>query len=229
MGKELASDHYDKVYAQGGSEQIYVLPYDRSGYFPLHRRVWQLVKAKRCASVLEVGCGSGSFGHLMLDRSPEVAYRGFDFSAVAVERARTRCGTPDRFFVADARATENYVPATDAIVCTEVLEHIEADREVVSMWPAGAYCICSVPNFDAPDHVRHFISEESVRQRYGDLIDIEGIERIKKPVLTDIGLGSRLRALRWNRYRPAMLVALLGLAPFDEVGGWHVFWGRRAA
>lgn len=151
---------------------------------------------------------------------------GFDFSAVAVATAIARTGRQDAFRVGDATREESYAQPYNTIVCTEVLEHIEADRRAVALWRPGTDCICSVPNFDSSTHVRFFKSEDDVRQRYGDLIDIRSIRRIKVPALTDLSWRSYMRALRWNRYRPKRLLDILGFAPFDE-GGWFLFAGTR--
>jgi SAM-dependent methyltransferase len=225
--KEFVSKQYDEIYATGGAERIYDVPYRHSGYFPLFKEVQKTLRRRKVRSVLEVGCGTGGLAHLLKDRSPEIAYRGFDFSSVAVQRAGARLGQSERFFVGDARAQESYADRFDAIVCTEVLEHIEADLEVISQWTPGAYCVCSVPNFDADNHVRHFRSEEDVSRRYGALIEIERIVKVKKPFLTDISPRSRAQALVWNRYRPRRFLAILGLVSFETLGGWYVFSGRR--
>lgn len=230
MPKEFASEQYDDIYAAGGAQGIYDLPYWHSGYYPLFRAVWRTLRARACQSVLEVGCGTGGFAHLVLRSQPAMTYRGFDFSPVAVERASTRTGRADLFFVGDARDGKNYAGDRDAIVCTEVLEHIDADLDVVSAWPAGSYCVCSVPNFDADNHVRHFASADAVRQRYGELIQIDRLVQIKKPFLSDLSWRSQAQALRWNRYRPKRLLAIAGLASFETLGGWYLFCGvRRAA
>jgi len=226
MKQEFESGQYDQIYAEGGAEHIYEVPYRHSGYYPLFKQVARELKVRHVKALLEVGCGSGGLAHLLKDRGG-VRYRGFDFSAVAVDRARERLGQVDPFFVGDARNAESYAGEFDTIVCTEVLEHIEADLEVVSRWRPGITCVCSVPNFDADNHVRFFRSEAEVVARYGKLIDIDSVVRVKKPFLSDISIGSYARALRWNRYRPARLAAILGLASFDELGGWFVFSGRR--
>jgi SAM-dependent methyltransferase len=225
--KEFASEQYDRIYATGGAERIYDVPYRQSGYYPLFREVQRILKRQNVQSVLEVGCGTGGLAHLLKDREPHIRYQGFDFSPVAVQRASARVSEPEDFFVGDAKAKESYRGDFDSIVCTEVLEHIEADLEVVAQWPAGAYCVCSVPNFDADNHVRHFTSEEDVRRRYGSLIDIERIVKVKKPFLTDLSARSRARALLWNRYRPRRLLAILGLVSSETLGGWYLFAGRR--
>lgn len=227
MSKEYEASQYDEIYAAGGSENIYDLPYQHSGYYPLFKAVLRVLTAQGVRSVLEVGCGNGAFAHLMFDKARQITYQGFDFSAVAVERAKDRTGNHAVFYVGDARSRENYERQVDAIVCTEVLEHIELDLDVVEKWPRGVYCVCSVPNFDADNHVRFFVSSEEVRSRYGPLIEIDEIIKVKKPVLSDISMRGYLRALRWHRYQPKKLLEILGCSSFAEVGGWHVFSGRR--
>ena len=59
----------------------------------------------------------------------------------------------------------------DAVICTEVLEHITADLQVLEGVPAGRRVIATVPDFESETHVRWFESEESVAQRYGPLFD----------------------------------------------------------
>jgi SAM-dependent methyltransferase len=229
MSKEYESSQYDAIYASGGAEDVYRLPYRHSSYYPLHREMWHEVRRRGARSVLEVGCGTGAFAQLLADLSPDIAYRGFDFSPVAVDQAIARTGTADRLFVGDAREAGCYRSEFDTIVCSEVLEHIDGDLDVVARWPAGTWCVCSVPNFDADNHLRHFLTDEQVRQRYGSLIDIERIRRVKKPFLSDLSVPSYWRALRWNRYRPRRLALILGLASFEKLGGWFVFSGPRNA
>jgi SAM-dependent methyltransferase len=218
---------YDEMYAHGGYQGVYDLPYRHSAYYPLLKEVLKRASDRRVRSILEVGCGSGAFAHLLMDRST-LGYRGFDFSRVAVQRAAARTGARDAFFIGDATATASYEGQDyDCVVCTEVLEHIEHDLQAIASWKGGSYCICSVPNFDCETHVRFFSSEDEVRERYGGLIAIESIARIKKPVLSDISFSSVLRALRWNRYRPDRLAEILGMVPFDRIGGWFLFCGTR--
>ena len=134
MNSEFKSDQYDAIYASGGRSGIYELPYRHSWNFPLFKRVTQLLKASAATSVLEVGCGTGGLAHMVTEKT-RVSYRGFDFSPVAVERARARLKGSQEFFVGDARLPESYAVPAEAIVCTEVLEHIQDDLEVIQNWP----------------------------------------------------------------------------------------------
>ena len=227
MRPEQSPQTYDKMFADGGYQGVYDLPYWHSSYFPLFKRVLRELLRHNVKSVLEVGCGAGGFAHLVMDKT-KLHYRGFDFSAVAVKKAIERTQRPDAFYVGDATAESSYEGHNyECIVCTEVLEHVEQDLKAIEKWKAGVLCICSVPNFDSETHERFFRSEDEVRARYGALIDIKEIARVKKPVLSDISRANVLRAIRWNRYRPKRLLGILGLGTFDSIGGWFVFSGTR--
>jgi SAM-dependent methyltransferase len=223
---DQSSASYDRLFAAGGYEGIYDLPYQRNPYLPLFRAVRRRLRRPEIHSILEVGCGSGAFAHYLLETT-KIGYRGFDFSPIAIEKAIARTRRPDVFSVADAIAPASYATAYDAIVCTEVLEHVPDDHAVVTQWGRGSFCICSVPNFDADNHERFFRAERDVMARYESLIEIDEIARIKKPVVSNLSLRVALREIRWNRYRPRQIVALLGLGAFDTVGGWFIFSGRR--
>ena len=224
---EQSKATYDQIFSEGGHGGIYDLPYWHSSYYPLFKRVLREVVRHRARSVLEVGCGTGGFAHLLMEKTA-IDYRGFDFSEVAVKKAVARTQRPNAFYVGDATLPVAYEhQAVDCVVCTEVLEHIEQDLEVIANWTPGTFCVCSVPNFDADTHVRFFGSTDEVRARYGQVIDIEKIDRIKQPELSDISLSATLRAIRWNRYRPRKLLAILGLMSFESSGGWFLFSGTR--
>ena len=66
------------------------------------------------------------------------------------------------------------------------------DLKAITHWRAGALCVCSVPNFDDNAHERFFLAEAEVQARYGELIAIERIRRVKRPILGDISPANRL-------------------------------------
>jgi SAM-dependent methyltransferase len=220
---------YDDMFLEGGHAGVFDLPYRRSPYFPMFRGVVGMLQRARPKRVLEVGCGTGPLAHMLLETT-KVEYLGFDFSPVAVGKAKARTARQANFFIGDATQAKTYKDLQyDAIVCTEVLEHIEDDLQAVRQWAAGTYCVCSVPNYDADTHVRHFKHESEVLARYSGLIDIDVIQRRSKPFLDDLSIPAWLQALRWNRYRPQRLVRLMGWSNFDRNGGWFIFGGRRRA
>lgn len=223
MREEAKSDVYDAAHA---TAEAYNVPVEQSFYYPMFRKVVDEVRARHPSSVLEVGCGSGGLADL-LTRRRDVTYRGFDFSPVAVRNASQRYPDIGDFFVGDALDSTSYAHTYDLIVCTEVLEHITRDLDVVSMWRPGADCVCSVPNFDYPTHVRHFRDEDEVMRRYSPLIDITSISRVAKPVLVGKTWRQYFRQLRWAREQPTRVLGLLGINSFDWYAGWFIFAGKR--
>ena len=221
MGQEADIGHYEAFYR---GRTIYDLPPARSPYYPLFKQIVAKLKARPPLRVLEVGCGSGTLAQLIMERT-ETDYRGFDFSATAVAKAGARTGRPDAFYIADATDAASYQLDYDTVVCTEVLEHIERDKSTIQLWRPGTRCICSVPNFDYDGHVRFFRSEAEVRNRYHDVIAIDRVMRVPRPVRAGETLGEYLRKLRWSRDEPRRLLGLLGVGTFDAVGGWFLFDG----
>ena len=218
---------YDRIFSAGGTGGAYHLPYRHSIYYKLFKVVFAELVRHRVQSVLEVGCGPGGFAQMLMEHS-RIAYRGFDFSEVAIAMARAKTGKPEAFFVGDATHASSYAGADyDCVVCTEVLEHVDQDREVIANWPPGVFCACSVPNFDAPTHVHLFTSEAELRARYSGLLDITLVRRVKLRALTDTSLANTLRSLRWSRYRPRELMAIMGWGSFESLGGWFFFSGFR--
>src|SRR5262249_55953579 len=95
------------------------------------------------------------------------AYAGLDFSREAIDLAR-RAAPRGEFMIGDARSSGIYVEFDhDAVICTEVLEHIEDDLLVVSRFLPGKRCLGTVPNFPYESHVRHFRDAGEVASRYG--------------------------------------------------------------
>jgi len=124
---------YDEMFSSGGYESVYDLPYHHQCYYPLFKAVLSELKKINKNSVLEVGCGTGSFGQIVRAKT-DFEYRGFDFSDIAVKKAKHRSDKPSDYFVGNAVQHDTYVFADffyDCIVCTEVLEHIEEDITVI--------------------------------------------------------------------------------------------------
>jgi SAM-dependent methyltransferase len=221
MGREVDLGYYEELY---GHDSLYDLPVRRSPYYPLFKRIVAEINGLGLRRVLEVGCGSGALAQLIIART-EAQYCGFDFSANAIAKAGMRTGRPDLFYLADANTPATYQLAYDAIVCTEVLEHIEDDKAVIRLWRSGARCICTVPNFDYEGHVRFFRNEAEVRNRYHDVIAIDRVVRVPRPVRAGDSLAEYLRKLRWSRDEPRRLLGLLGISTFQTIGGWFLFEG----
>lgn len=195
-------------------------------YLPLFTEVVRLLKQRRCRSILEVGCGNGFLAELILNDCV-CKYTGFDFSQAALSNAGARTNRPELFYHANALHRNAYWGEYDGVVCTEVLEHIEDDFRVIRNWREGAWCFCSVPNFDYEGHVRFFRSAEAVKSRYGKLIRIENLIQVARPINPGRDISTYFEALKWNRNNPARLLGYFGVQRFRRLGGWFVFCGLR--
>jgi SAM-dependent methyltransferase len=219
--KEFGPDYYDRLYEErsrpAGAARI-------AAYLPLYDRVAAMLERYQPGTVLEVGCGDGVLAQRIIARG--IAYQGFDFSPAAIEKAALR-HPGGRFFVGDASDPAAYRGEYDAIVCCEVLEHIEADLSVIANWRPGCLCLCSVPNFGYESHVRSFASATAVERRYGGLLKIERIERIATPARAGLTWPEYFRRLRWARNEPKRLLGILGVNRFAWYGGWFLFAARR--
>jgi predicted TPR repeat methyltransferase len=172
--RAASSAYYDAVFAESPK---YAVSGQDSGYAPVWERVVAGLRAQGAKRILDLGCGPGQFAQYLSAAWPEVKYIGLDFSTVAVAKARQRC--PQHLFEQRDLTVTNLddLPSFDTVVCTEVLEHIENDREVLAALPEGSAIAASVPNFDAFGHIRFFRDEAEVRKRYGVLFDDLEVEQ----------------------------------------------------
>jgi 2-polyprenyl-3-methyl-5-hydroxy-6-metoxy-1,4-benzoquinol methylase len=221
LTKGLHKEFYDHLYSV--DDRTYGRPLT-SPYYPLYKEACRAVLQAKLHSILEVGCGSGVLGEMLIEAG--LSYGGFDFSTIAVSKAKAR-SPGGNFYVGDATDPAAYQPSYDGIVCCEVLEHIDGDLKAIELWKSRAVCVCSVPNFDGEHHVRFFRSEEEIVARYGRLLDIRSIARISKSARANLTASEYFRRIRWARNEPKRLLGILGINAFDWYGGWFVFVGQR--
>ena len=108
--------------------------------------------------VLNAGCGAGSFTLCLLDAGYGVT--SVDASEPFVERVRRLVGGRGPVELADLHALEFEPGAFDAVVCGEVLEHLDDDRtairEFARVLKPGGVLVASVPanpwRYDWVDH-----------------------------------------------------------------------------
>ncbi len=159
---EKGAAFYDALYS---ASNVYQCPYNRSFYYFLWSVIADRVRRDCLWRVFEVGCGPGQLATFLFEQGAQ-SYTGFDLSSTAIELAQ-RNAPRGYFFAGSALDPEIYARfESDVLICTEVLEHIEQDLQVVSLFPQGRRCICTVPNFPYESHVRHFRSADEVRSRY---------------------------------------------------------------
>jgi SAM-dependent methyltransferase len=167
-GVEKSSAFYDRCYAE--IPEYHLTRYAESKYYFVWTVIVDRMRRAGCRRVLDIGCGCGQLAQFMLDQGIN-EYIGLDFSPKAIEMAGQRARHGE-FVVGDARTSDVYTRCDyDAIVCTEVLEHVEADLAIVSRFPPGKRCICSVPSFPDSSHVRVFRDNADVAARYAPFFD----------------------------------------------------------
>jgi 2-polyprenyl-3-methyl-5-hydroxy-6-metoxy-1,4-benzoquinol methylase len=210
---------YDDLYNNDEAIQQRTL-----AYLPLFQRVTEIVSRSGMSPVLEVGCGDGILAEMLMQEG--IQYKGFDFHDGAIERAKQRNGT-DKHFVGDATDPNCYVFDYNGIVSCEVLEHIHDDVGVIELWKPGCTCVCSVPNFDYPTHVRFFRSESDITTRYGALLEFQSVDRLAISPKAGLTWKEYFRRLRWSRDDPKAFLGTLGLNRFEWHGGWFLFVAKR--
>lgn len=160
-GQEQTSEYYDEVFLSASWHEHYT----ESRYYPIWSVLVDRIVHAKVKSLLEIACGPGQLSLFLHDQGLQ-RYMGFDFSAKAVELAKIGC--PEFNYVqADAFKTDLFHSHDyDAVLCTEFLEHVEHDLEVIGKIRSGTRFYGTVPNFPWRSHVRHFISTQEVSDRY---------------------------------------------------------------
>lgn len=169
---ECGSRYYDHIYSISDE---YKKDYSSSYYINVYNETCNILKHKNIVSLLECGCGCGVFASMIAACLNNITYIGFDFSDVAISMAKKR--VPEYIFIKDNIYTTKIFDTVeyDAVVCHEVLEHLQDDLCIFKKIKPNTLFIGSVPSFDDVSHVRFFLDESSVIYRYGRLLNIEHI------------------------------------------------------
>ncbi|GGD72496.1 class I SAM-dependent methyltransferase [Lacimicrobium alkaliphilum] len=125
-------------------------------------------------SILDLACGIG-YGSLMLNEQTGSEVIGVDIDKGAIDYANTYySGERTRFICQDARKLEIPEGKMDAVVSFETIEHIDFDRQLLSVFYSclrpGGVLICSTPNQDVMPfdknrfafHIKHYTVSEVV-------------------------------------------------------------------
>lgn len=165
---EATADWYDAAYRLIDE---YTVPYWHSKYYAVWTVIADRVRRAGCRDVLDIGCGSGQLAACLYELGGISSYVGLDFSSEAVAIARRAC-PQGRFVVGDALTSPVFDETRyDVVVCTEMLEHVERDLDIVRRFAPGVRAIFTVPNFPFASHVRHFSDSAEVAARYAGFFD----------------------------------------------------------
>jgi hypothetical protein len=174
--------------------EAYDLTYSTSKDYKQHYNdmvyadTWRYIMGKLCVydKLLDIGCGPGHLAHMLYDNGFK-NYTGIDFSDVAIKMARAK--VPSYNFIKDDLRTINYSKYYDyKIICTEALEHIENDIDLLKKLPPN-YIIFSVPDFMTVDHYRTYKNEKFIKEYYKNVLNILTVKTFP------VGNGSSIHAV----------------------------------
>lgn len=173
--KEKDASWYDAVYSTSAE---YHRDHEDSVYVPVWNAIIRRLRTAETETVLDLGCGPGQLA-AYLRAEGFTRYTGVDFSATAIEQARARC--PDlTFHVADLNVFDlSSLFPVDAVIATEVLEHIKGDLDLLRRLPSGTRFVGSVPTFNAESHVRYFPTRADAMRRYRSVFETLEVDAIE--------------------------------------------------
>jgi len=167
----FSKEAYDVIYA---ASKEYSKHYKDIKYYPIYKYVTDHIKKNE--RVLDLGCGPGHLAHMLSDKGIK-KYLGIDFSGVAIAKAKER--VPMFYFKEADIFNFNYIDYKDfTIVATEVLEHLENDKDLIKMFTKSKI-IFSVPNFVGKNHYRTYNSEAEIEKYFQGFINIHNIKPFK--------------------------------------------------
>lgn len=162
-GKERDSSFYDKNFLNSNH---YSKHYTKSPYYTLWAILVDRILHTNITSILDIGCGPAQLALFLRDNGI-TNYLGIDFSHERIKQARKIC--PEfKFVEANVFKTDLFEKYHyECVICTELLEHIENDIELIQRILPGTHFWGTVPNFPYKSHVRFFKNSEEVFDRYG--------------------------------------------------------------
>lgn len=87
------------------------------------------VSSTTTESICDFGCGAGDSFPIYRSAWPTAKLTGVDFSSAAISLCEHRYNGIAKFICGDASS----VPTVDIIICSNVLEHLDNDTEIVSV------------------------------------------------------------------------------------------------
>lgn len=160
---EMGSEFYDSTFENYDHWKKH---YSLSHYYFLWTVIAdRITRSKVEPVILDIGCGPGQLASMLKDKGVK-KYLGIDFSSKRIVQAKKVC--PEfEFRDEDVFMTKLFNEYEyNTVLCTEFLEHVENDVEVLGMLKTGIRFIGTVPNLDYVSHVRFFANEQEVYKRY---------------------------------------------------------------
>jgi trans-aconitate methyltransferase len=151
-------------------DALAMLPLEESPWLSMYEALATMIRPEE--EVVDLGCGTGRFMELLRRNGHYAHIIGVDWSSAALEAAFEYVGDGPSYrledlcdWKPDAERAGNTV-----YVCSEVLEHLDDDLDLVRRIPPGHRFLLTVPNFPSASHVRVFPSVGDVWRRYSNLL-----------------------------------------------------------
>ena len=173
MVHEQPQSYYENLYK---NEKKYQAHYKDSIYYPIWALLLGYLRTLPSPHILEIGCGSGQLAHYLFDEGFR-NYHGFDFCEEAISLAKKRVN--QSFAVGNALEPVQFSYDYNVVIATEVLEHVEQDRAILTNIRPGTPIVITLPRFWDPGHVRYFTKHKQIKRRYFKHIDISRIYTIE--------------------------------------------------
>jgi ubiquinone/menaquinone biosynthesis C-methylase UbiE len=97
-----------------------------------HEVLYRLMQQAAPRTVLDAGCGEGYVAHYLAERDRSLQVTGVDLSAGAIAYAQEHFGEAATFRTGSVLALPFSDNAFDLVLCSEVLEHLEAPADAVA-------------------------------------------------------------------------------------------------
>ncbi len=154
----MEDEHMDKLYASSN-------PLVR-WFFNLRLRTMARMLPPKSLKILDVGCGEGHLIECFSSMRGGDEFHGLDILDNTLAQAALRC--PSATFARGDACAMPFADATfDAVMCTDVIEHIHeyklALAEMKRVLKPGGWLIINVPNDTTWTMVRFFLGRRPVR------------------------------------------------------------------
>lgn len=143
------------------------------GYYTRDREEMLKFIPRTSSKILDVGCGSGSFGAILKSQK-DVEVWGVEISEDAAKEAVTRI---DRIIIGDIESEELGLPLNyfDCIILNDVLEHLLYPWNVLVKFKTylqnGGYIIASIPNVRYYPNIRDLIVRKNWEYKDEGILD----------------------------------------------------------
>jgi len=174
MGTELNNIYYNKRFK---NSKQYHEPWDN--VHPYYQILWKksvdLLLQNNIKSILDIGSGMGQMGDLSYQH--KIKYKGIDFSEYAIQFSQSKA-KKNQIYECTNALEYHYNDKVEGYTSHEFLEHIENDLLILNKLKPNKFILFTVPNHDSAGHVRWFLSEEEIINRYFSCIKNLQVEKI---------------------------------------------------